>query len=54
MKAYTYRNVKTREVLFDIIMRDDAKLTDVDILFEKETGIDPFKVMWVAVTTIKL
>lgn len=47
MKHYVYKNMATGEILFESDEKDSAKLTDVDVKFEKATGIDPVKANWI-------
>lgn len=54
MKKYVYKNVKTKEILFESIEEDEAKLTEVDIKFKEATGLDVIKSMWVAVSIDKI
>ena len=45
MKKFSYRDNKTNTILFESIEEDDTLLTEVDVKFEAETGIDPIKAM---------
>lgn len=50
MKKYTYKNVFTKEIVFETTVDDDLKITDVDKLFEEATGMVAAKTMKVAVS----
>ena len=45
MKKYSYRDNKTKTILFESVEEDDVGLTEVDVKFEAHTGIDPIKAM---------